>query len=82
MRVHLINRAAGTKLLECYLLRKKKGIKMKKDMKWVIQFWIDLTQIDAHPSDPWLMMETQDMNIFTACEIFFTFLESQPCHVR
>lgn len=26
--------------------------------------------------------KTINMNIFTACEVFFTFLEAQPCHVR
>lgn len=23
-----------------------------------------------------------NMDIFTACEVFFTFLEAKPCHVR
>lgn len=49
------------------------------------EYWFDTDDIE------WLTcffcletyyLKTINMNIFTACEVFFTFLEAKPCHVR
>lgn len=52
--------------------------------KETIQFWLDELEYNQRFPNPYVVgkMQTVDMNIFTACEIFFTFLESKPCHQR
>jgi hypothetical protein len=49
-----------------------------------IQFWLDELEFSLKYQSNYIVgnMKAVNMNIFTACEVFFTFLEAPPCHVH
>lgn len=65
------------------------NILQKLEVQFAIELWIAV--LDCWKLDPitreinpdmWSTFRVMDMNIFTACEVFFQFMEAKPCHVH